>query len=90
MSAVLTFGVILTAKKDAKKNFSKDEIYDHRKSKFLQIGRGQGFSKSSNLEGGLSYKESGLVKLKIHVGKYKLTYVGIGLIAITSLITLLF
>ena len=40
-------------------NFSKEEIYDHRKSKFLQIGRDQGFSKSSNLsDGGLSYKES--------------------------------
>ena len=30
-------------------NYNKDEIYDHRKSKFLQIGRDQGFSKSSNL-----------------------------------------
>ena len=28
-------------------NFSKDEIYDHRKAKFLQIGRDQGFKKSS-------------------------------------------
>ena len=27
-------------------NFSKDEIYDHRKAKFLQIGRDQGFSLS--------------------------------------------
>jgi acetyl-CoA carboxylase carboxyl transferase subunit alpha len=72
------------------KNFSKDEIYDHRKAKFLQIGRDQGFSKSSNLEGGLSYKESGLEKLKIHIDKHKLFYAGIGLIAITSLITLLF
>ena len=57
---------------------------------FLQIGRGQGFSKSSNLEGGLSYKESGLQKLKDHINKNKLVYLGVGLIAITSLITLLF
>ena len=28
------------------------------KQNFLQIGRDQGFSKSTNLEGGLSYKES--------------------------------
>mgnify|MGYP003300191880 CR=1 FL=1 len=27
-------------------NFSKDEIYDHRKSRFLQIGRDQGFMQS--------------------------------------------
>ena len=71
-------------------NYSKEEIYDHRKSKFLQIGREQGFSKSSNLDGGLSYRESGLQKLKDHIGKYKLAYAGVGLIAITSLIALLF
>ena len=71
-------------------NFSKDEVYDHRKTKFLQIGREQGFTKSSNLEGGLSYKESSLEKLKTHINKNKFAYTGIGLIAITSLIVLLF
>ena len=71
-------------------NFSKDEVYDHRKTKFLQIGREQGFTKSSNLEGGLSYKESSLEKLKTHINKNKFAYAGIGLIAITSLIVLLF
>ena len=72
-------------------NFSKEEIYDHRKAKFLQIGRDQGFSKSSNFEGsGLSYKESGLQKLVTHLEKNKLIYAGIGLLAITSLITLIF
>ena len=71
-------------------NFNKDEVYDHRKAKFLQIGRGQGFSKSSNLEGGLSYNESSLQKIKTHVSENKFLYIGIGLIVITSLITLLF
>jgi acetyl-CoA carboxylase carboxyl transferase subunit alpha len=71
-------------------NFSKDEVYDHRKAKFLQIGRSQGFSKSTNLEGGLSYKESGLKKFKTHIIKNMLIYAGIGLIVITSIITLLF
>ena len=28
---------------------SRDEIYDHRKTKFLKIGRDKGFTKSSNL-----------------------------------------
>ena len=72
-------------------NFSKEEIYDHRKTKFLQIGRDQGFSKSSNIEGsGLSYKDSNIQKLVSHVVKNKLIYAGISLLAITSLIVLVF
>ena len=72
-------------------NFSKEEIYDHRKAKFLQIGRDQGFSKSSNLDGGgLSYKDSNFKKLFIHLEKNKLIYGGLSLLAITSLIVLLF
>ena len=72
-------------------NLSKEEIYDHRKAKFLQIGRDQGFSKSTNLEGGgLSYNESNIQKLVSHLTKNKLIYGGIGLLAATSLIALLF
>ena len=75
------------------KNFeslSRDEIYDHRKSKFLQIGRDQGFSKSSNItDGGLSYKESVFNKLKSQINKNKYVYAGIGLIAIIVTIALL-
>ena len=72
-------------------NFTKEEIYDHRKAKFLQIGRDQGFSKSSNIEGsGLSYKDSNIQKLVSHVVKNKLIYAGISLLAITSLIVLVF
>jgi acetyl-CoA carboxylase carboxyl transferase subunit alpha len=73
------------------KNLSKEEIYDQRKSKFLQIGRDRGFSKSTNLEGGgLSYKEPNFQKLLFHLDKNKLIYGGIGLIVVTSLIALLF
>ena len=51
-------------------NFSKEEIYDHRKAKFLQIGRGQGFNKSANLEGGgLSYREANIQKFVSHIAK---------------------
>ena len=72
-------------------NFSRDEVYDHRKAKFLQIGRDQGFSKSINLNNaGLSYKEPSLQKIKIHLDENKLVYVGLGLLAITSLIALFF
>ena len=71
-------------------SFSKDEIYDHRKSKFLQIGRDQGFSKSSDItDGGLSYKESALNKLKSQINKNKYVYGGLGLIVIIGLIALL-
>tara|TARA_B100000212_G_C26925251_1_gene343746 strand:- start:52 stop:510 length:459 start_codon:yes stop_codon:yes gene_type:complete len=72
-------------------NLSKNEIYDHRKTKFLQIGRDQGFSRSSSIsDGGLTYKDSGLNKLKLHIYKYKYLYSGVGLVAIVSLIALLF
>ena len=75
------------------KNFeslSRDEIYDHRKSKFLQIGRDQGFNKSSDdIDGGLSYKKSTFNKLKSQIIKNKYVYGGLGLVAIVSLIALL-
>tara|TARA_B100000941_G_scaffold186760_1_gene134402 strand:- start:64 stop:615 length:552 start_codon:yes stop_codon:yes gene_type:complete len=72
-------------------SYSKDQIYDHRKSKFLQIGRDQGFSKSSNLNnnGSLSYKESSFTKFKLHIDKNKLVYGGTVLIVIAGLIALL-
>jgi acetyl-CoA carboxylase carboxyl transferase subunit alpha len=72
-------------------NFSKEQVYDHRKAKFLKIGRGQGFSKSSNLEsGGLSYKEANIQKFVSHIQKNKLIYAGIGFLAISCLIVLVF
>jgi acetyl-CoA carboxylase carboxyl transferase subunit alpha len=46
-------------------NFSKDEIYEQRKAKFLKIGREGGFTKSTNLsDGSLSYKELFISKAK--------------------------
>ena len=71
-------------------NFSKEEIYDHRKTKFLQIGRNQGFSKSSSSpEGGLSYNETNLTKIREHLIKNKYVYSGLGIIIIASLIAIL-
>ena len=71
-------------------NYSKDEIYDHRKDKFLQIGRDQGFSKSSSLnEGGLSYNESTIKKFKTHLDKNKYVYGGFLLLVIAGLIAIL-
>ena len=71
-------------------NFSREEIYDHRKTKFLKIGRDQGFSKSPSLDGGLSYKESSIQKIITHIVQNKLLYIGIGLVFIASLVTIIY
>ena len=72
-------------------NFSKEQVYDHRKEKFLQIGRNQGFSKSTNLnDGGLSYKESIYHKIKSHIDKNKLIYIGSAFVVIASLVAIIY
>ena len=70
-------------------NFSREEVYDHRKAKFLKIGRDQGFSKSSDLDTGLSYKGSDIQKIKTHIVKNKLIYIGIGLVFIAGLVSII-
>ena len=70
-------------------NFSKEEIYDHRKTKFLHIGRDQGFSKTANLSDGLSHSESSLLKLKSHFEKNKYLYLGVGLALTAGFIAVL-
>ena len=76
------------------KNFeslSRDEVYDQRKTKFLQIGRGQGFSKSSNVsDASLSYKHSNYQKIKSHIIKNKLVYIGIISLLAVSLVSFLY
>ena len=72
-------------------NFSKEEVYDHRKAKFLKIGRDQGFRRSSSLdEDGLSYKGSGIQKIKVHILKNKLLYIGFGLVFIVGLVSIIY
>ena len=72
-------------------NLSKEEIYDHRKSRFLKIGRDRGFSKSSSSDTtGLSYKETAFQQFKFHFNQNKLIYIGISLVLVASLITILY
>ena len=72
-------------------NYSKDQIYDPRKSKFLQIGRDQGFSKSSDPNNaGLSYKGSNIQKIIGHIDKNKLLYIGVGFVFIAGLVSILY
>tara|TARA_B100002051_G_C16655125_1_gene596068 strand:- start:157 stop:1269 length:1113 start_codon:yes stop_codon:yes gene_type:complete len=71
-------------------NYNKEEILDHRKVKFLQIGRDQGFRKSSKFsDRGLSYEESSLVKLISHIQNKKYVYGSFGAITIIGLIAIL-
>ena len=72
-------------------NSSREEIYEHRKTKFLQIGRERGFSQSSNLEDkGLSYGGSNYHKIRSHINKNKLLYIGIGLVLIAGLASFIY
>ena len=70
---------------------SKQEIYDHRKSKFLKIGREKGFTKSSNYNNtNLGYSEPKLSKIKRHLFKNKIIFVGILLIILAAIITAIY
>jgi len=72
-------------------NLSKEEVYDHRKAKFLQIGRDQGFKKLSNSnDTDLSYKESGFNKIKFFITQNKLIYIGIILVLIASIVSFIY
>ena len=53
------------------KNLSKDEIINHRKNKFLSIGRGDGFSKQSVEDTSLSMKITFVEKLKNKIILFK-------------------
>ena len=88
ISADVKYSIIKNLK--SFEGLTKNQIYDHRKSKFLQIGRNQGFNKSTGLNDiSLSYKDSKFKKIKIHIFKNKLVYSGLILLIISTLITLL-
>ena len=88
IAADIKFSLIKSLKNFEK--FSKDEIYDHRKTKFLQIGRDQGFTKSTSLKDkSLTYKDSNFRKITQNIIKNKYFY-GISIFAvIASLVALL-
>ncbi len=70
-------------------NLSKEEIHDHRKTKFLKIGRDKGFTKSSASEHkGLGYQEPFLLKFKRHFVKNKHVYLGISLVFLVAIIAI--
>jgi acetyl-CoA carboxylase carboxyl transferase subunit alpha len=59
-------------------NFSGEEVYEHRKTKFLKIGRERGFTKSnSSIYSGLGYQESFFNKARRELNKNKYLYYGL-------------
>ena len=71
-------------------NLSRDEVYDHRKAKFLKIGRERGFTKLDNLsDSGLGYKESYLNRIRRQFNKNQYLYYGLiaFLLVLTAIVT---
>ena len=70
-------------------SFSKEEVYNDRKAKFLKIGRNKGFTESTSLtESSLKYKESFLFKIKREFNNNKTRNYSLIVLALTALITL--
>ena len=70
-------------------SFSRDEVYNDRKNKFLKIGRNKSFVKSDDLtDKNFGYKDSFLSKIKIEFDSKKYLYYGLLVVALTVLITL--
>ena len=71
-------------------NMSSEEIFNHRKNKFLKIGREGGFAKSSmDGETGLEYKEPIILRIKRNLIQNKFIFSALGLAIIVSIIALL-
>ena len=69
-------------------NMNKDEILNHRKNKFLSIGRGKGFTSNKSISEDLSFKQNIFDKIKIQLVKNKLIFGAIVLVLV--LISLFF
>jgi acetyl-CoA carboxylase carboxyl transferase subunit alpha len=69
--------------------FSKEEVYDDRKAKFLKIGRDKGFSKSASLTNkSFGHKDSFFSKTKRGFDSNKYLYYGLIGVTLTVIITL--
>ena len=68
---------------------SAQDVYDHRKSKFLKIGRDKGFIKSSySSDQGLGYEEPKLLRFGRHLNSYKFIYIGIVFVFFAAMVSL--
>ena len=71
---------------DEMESMSRDEIFYHRKNKFLSIGRSKGFSSSLEVDKNLTMKESLLQKIILKFQKFKLQTIAVFLLLIVGLI----
>ena len=71
---------------DEMESMSRDEIFYHRKNKFLSIGRSKGFTSSSEVDKNLTMKESLLQKIILKFQKFKLQAIAVFLLLIVGLI----
>ena len=70
-------------------NFSREEVYNDRKSKFLKIGRDKGFSTSTDLrDNSFRHGESFILKMKKGFKDNKYIYYALLAITLTVIITL--
>jgi len=68
---------------------SSEEIYEHRKNKFLKMGRDRGFVDSSSLnDKSLVYSEPFFQKFKRYLDKNKIIFIGISLVILSSIIAI--
>ena len=65
---------------------SRDEIFHHRKNKFLSIGRNKGFASTLEVDKNLTMKESLLQKIILKLQKFKLQAIAVFLLLIVGLI----
>ena len=71
---------------DEMESMSRDEIFYHRKNKFLSIGRSKGFSSSLEVDKNLTMKESLLQRIILKFQKFKLQTIAVFLLLIVGLI----
>ena len=67
---------------------SRDEIFSHRKKKFLSIGRNKGFASSEESDKNLTVKENLLQKIILKLQKFKFQAVVLFFLLIAGLIYL--
>ena len=71
---------------DEMESMNRDEIFYHRKNKFLSIGRSKGFASSLEIDKNLTMKESLLQKIILKFQKFKLQAIAVFLLLIVGLI----
>jgi len=70
-------------------NFSREEVYNDRKAKFLKIGRDKGFTKSANLaHSSFGSKDSFFLKTRRELESNKYLFYGLLAVVLTALISL--